>query len=142
MNLAEMKKHAEDFVNRFPQGCRVGLVGELGAGKTTWVRFVVDALNEGNSQRVTSPSFTLHCSYSLKRGFVEHFDLYRLEKATESELVELGYFAALEKSQSLPHGFLFVEWPEKAKNISLLGMDYFLNFKIVGDQRELSLLSK
>lgn len=88
-----------------PAGAVVLVSGELGAGKTTFVRGALRAL--GVEGPVTSPTFTLANRYETARGLVAHLDLYRLAglAAEDPGLLdeELGgdAFAA------------FVEWPEQ-----------------------------
>jgi tRNA threonylcarbamoyl adenosine modification protein YjeE len=75
----------------------------LGAGKTTLARGILRAL--GVEERVPSPTFTLVQTYETSRLSVSHFDLYRIEKA--SELSELGLDHALDEGAAL------IEWPER-----------------------------
>jgi len=87
-------------------GHSVGLCGELGAGKTTLVRWLVKALG-GRIEQVCSPSYTLQNEYELPNDrVVEHWDLYRLRELPE-ELNEP------------PEGntLRVIEWPEKAPRL-------------------------
>ena len=84
-------------------GDAVALWGELGAGKTTLARAILQAL--GVTEDVPSPTFTLVQSYDT-RPPVAHFDLYRLKHAREMQ--ELGFEDALD------NGAVLVEWPERA----------------------------
>lgn len=83
----------------------VGLTGDLGVGKTTWVRSMLRGL--GHSGRVPSPTFTLLEHYEIGSLTVVHIDLYRLSAAGELE------FLGLRDWLSLPEVWLLVEWPEK-----------------------------
>lgn len=81
----------------------VTMTGDLGAGKTTLVRGLLEAL--GHRGEVPSPSFAIVQPYEDVEPPVWHADLYRMEDS--SELAELGL-------DSLGDGVLVVEWPERA----------------------------
>lgn len=88
------------------------LRGDLGAGKTTLVKGIVDALGAGDPEDVTSPTFTLVHEYesSAKSVKLYHLDLYRLEE--DSQLTALGIDEML-GAQSI----VLIEWGEKFPSI-------------------------
>lgn len=101
-------KQTEIFGGKLADSLRPGdcllLKGDLGAGKTTLARAIIQALT-GESD-IPSPTFTLVQSYISKSGEpLLHADLYRLEE--EEELYELGLDEAFETAITL------VEWPER-----------------------------
>lgn len=83
------------------------LKGELGAGKTSLARSMLEALGHGGT--VPSPTYTLVEPYDLPQDTVYHVDLYRI--ADSSELEFLGW-------TDLREGLLLVEWPERAPEIA------------------------
>lgn len=104
-NLEDTKKLAEKFANLVQEkGAFVSLYGEIGAGKTAFVKFVSESL--GVQERVTSPSFVILNEYHSAKIPIYHFDLYRLEnegiKTILSELREYSQGKIL----------TFVEWAE------------------------------
>ncbi|MBV8761018.1 MAG: tRNA (adenosine(37)-N6)-threonylcarbamoyltransferase complex ATPase subunit type 1 TsaE [Deltaproteobacteria bacterium] len=85
-------------------GEAIALVGELGAGKTTFVAGLVEALGGGPA---SSPTFSLLNEYPGGRLIVWHCDLYRIER--DRELAELG----LDDVIGDPRGVVIVEWADK-----------------------------
>ena len=129
-NLTELSLIAREICRQFPGGAVVGLRGPLGAGKTTFVRAFVESL--GYSDRVASPTFVLHQKYRFNDRTIDHFDLYRVEKVTEQDLIEIGYFDALNENRKL-NGYCFVEWPERVDAASLLELDVSLELSLLAD---------
>lgn len=86
------------------RGDVIGLAGDLGAGKTELARGFIGAL-AGPAVEVASPTFNLLLTYDTPAGTVWHFDLYRVERA--SELAELGLEDAFDDGISL------IEWPDR-----------------------------
>ena len=87
------------------------LYGELGSGKTTFARSLINHLQKKNKVKMTevlSPTFNLLYEYDIKSLKVMHYDLYRLNSL--KEIYELGIFE--KKANSLK----IVEWPEKIKS--------------------------
>ncbi len=107
-SLEDTKKLAQDFAGLIENGCFVNLYGEIGAGKTAFVKLVAEAL--GVKEKVTSPSFVILNEYHSAKLPVYHFDLYRLEnegvKTIADELREY----------SEGKNITFVEWAEFSQN--------------------------
>jgi len=89
-------------------GCFINLYGEIGAGKTAFVKQVADAI--GITEKVTSPSFVILNEYHSAKIPVYHFDLYRLENE--------GVKTIFDELQEYSEGkqITFVEWAEFSQN--------------------------
>lgn len=103
--LEDTKKLAENFAQLVSdKGSFVSLYGEIGAGKTAFVKLVAEAL--GVKERVTSPSFVILNEYHSAEIPIYHFDLYRLENE--------GVKTILDELREYSEGKMltFVEWAE------------------------------
>ncbi len=107
-SLDDTRDLAKKFAALVTDGCFVNLFGEIGAGKTAFVRLVAEALDI--KEKVTSPSFTILNEYHTGNIPIYHFDLYRLEnegvKTITDELREYSTGKQL----------TFVEWAEFSQN--------------------------
>ena len=122
-------KFAADFAHKIKSPCVIFLMGELGAGKTTFVRGFLQGL--GYQGRVKSPTYTLVESYEINDCKIFHFDCYRLAHPQELEFIGVSdYFS--EKA------IFLIEWPEKAEGF-LPEADYQLVFTYAENARQLSL---
>lgn len=121
------------FATRFAHTLKPGLViylrGDLGAGKTTVVRALLQAL--GYTGRVKSPTYTLVEQYAVAGLNLRHFDLYRFRDADEWE--SAGF-----RDEFDGNNVCLVEWPEQASGLLPLA-DISLTFNILQDERELSI---
>jgi len=141
-NLSELETFARGFLVSHPEGAVVGLSGDLGAGKTTFVRSCISVLSAKAGTivpRVTSPTYVLHQRYPKLSNPIEHFDLYRLDNISQMALTDLGYFDAVDFARE-KKGFVFVEWPEKCREISHLMLDSHVYFSVEGHVRILKVV--
>jgi tRNA threonylcarbamoyl adenosine modification protein YjeE len=105
-------------------GLVVGLSGDLGAGKTTFVRYLIAAAG-GDTRAVSSPTYTLQHEYPLPNGLtVEHWDLYRLT-VLPMELEEAPSRTTVR----------LIEWPERCPEI-LAYLTCHMRFSHVGEEGE------
>ena len=98
------------FLNKLKPGNKVFLYGEMGVGKTTFVRYLINGFQKKNKlvlTEVTSPTFNLLSEYSINNLNIKHYDLYRLKN--EREIDSLGLF------EEEPDSIILVEWPEIIK---------------------------
>jgi len=87
-------------------GDAILLFGDLGAGKTTFSRGLIQSIAKEEGE-VVSPTFTLVQTYDVDGAILYHYDLYRLETGDASTLTELGW------DESLTNGITLVEWSER-----------------------------
>jgi tRNA threonylcarbamoyladenosine biosynthesis protein TsaE len=95
------------FAEKLPGGTVVAMYGDLGAGKTAFVRGMARGM--GLNCRVSSPTFPIVNEYLGDRDLI-HFDMYRLSGA--DELFEIGWEDYLEEG-----AVAVVEWPERAGSL-------------------------
>lgn len=103
-----MQQLGSEAADGLRPGQVIFLIGELGAGKTTWVRGVLKGL--GHDGPVKSPTYTLLEPYNLRQFNVYHFDLYRLSNPMELE--NLGFRDYLDGS-----GVCLFEWPDRGAGL-------------------------
>ena len=106
-DMAATARLGRRIANELKKGDCVAMEGDLGAGKTTLARTILEAL--GVRESVPSPTFTLVQSYETARLPVHHYDFYRIEN--EREIEELGF------EEALSQGAVLVEWPERAARV-------------------------
>lgn len=133
-DLKELEVFARKFIRENPRGGVFALEGDLGAGKTTFVRQVIASMSESNHvrmPRVVSPTFVLHQRYDVGHGkMVDHFDLYRLNAVDSDAAIEIGLVEAIQVNQS---GFVFIEWSSKLTADSEVRFSRRLNIQINSD---------
>jgi tRNA threonylcarbamoyladenosine biosynthesis protein TsaE len=115
LQLGDLPKAAAELLDKSGEHKIWLIKGEMGAGKTTLVRYIVKEL--GVEATVASPTFSIVNQYGSEEGkIIYHFDLYRLKN--ESEAFDIG----LEEYMTSENRCL-VEWPEKL--VRLLPDHYF-----------------
>ncbi len=125
--LAMSQRFAESL--RAPYS--VALVGELGAGKTTFVRGVLRAL--GVTGAIKSPTYAVVESYETAKGEVHHLDAYRIENVEDFEARGgFEYFAT--------PSIRFVEWPQRLDGA--VRFDAEIRFEFEGEGRQVSISTK
>jgi len=105
----KIKKVAREFIKLTGKSKIFAFYGDLGAGKTTFIKAVCSEL--GVTDSVSSPSFALIYEYrTITDEIIYHIDLYRIKDI--SELFDLGY-----EDYFYSGNRCFIEWPEKAGNL-------------------------
>ncbi|MEM6688523.1 MAG: tRNA (adenosine(37)-N6)-threonylcarbamoyltransferase complex ATPase subunit type 1 TsaE [Planctomycetota bacterium] len=141
LDVEAMRGYIKNLCRQWPQRLTIGLVGTLGAGKTTTVQAIAEALGIDHTD-VTSPTFTLLQTYDIDpesaiaaadfEGFspppvMNHLDAYRL--ADEDEFVELG----VDELFAAP-GWTLVEWADRVEGALPKEM-LWMGFTITPDDR-------
>ena len=111
------------------------LIGEIGVGKTTFVRNFINCLQKREGLRETevlSPTFNLLYEYDIKKLKVMHYDLYRIKNS--KELDQLGIFK--EDLNSIK----IIEWPELVETNLVNRLELHLKYSNKENERELSIV--
>tara|TARA_B100000745_G_scaffold279960_1_gene211802 strand:- start:188 stop:640 length:453 start_codon:yes stop_codon:yes gene_type:complete len=126
-------KDLHKFTNKISEiilpGDYLFLFGEIGVGKTTFARQLINVFELKNNikkSEVPSPTFNILFEYELKDFIIKHYDLYRLKN--EEEIKNLELFEIEEKNITL------IEWPELIKNKPANRIDLF--FKYTKDMKQ------
>jgi tRNA threonylcarbamoyladenosine biosynthesis protein TsaE len=107
-SLLEIAEVARQFVNQLKEAKVFAVKGAMGAGKTTFIHAVCDALEV--SSVVGSPTYAIINEYAYPEGKIFHIDLYRLKD--EEEALQAGVEDCLYSGN-----LCFVEWPERAPGL-------------------------
>ena len=131
VNTAEL---AKKFSKILIKGDIVFFYGEIGVGKTTFIRHLVNSLQVNNRLRpteVTSPTFNLVNEYDVGIFIIQHYDLYRLTRSDETKNIGL-----LENQKEV---LTLIEWPEKIDSKIDNKIDLFFEYGKDMDRRFLSI---
>ena len=133
------EKKTEELANKILKKLKVGDVvffyGEIGVGKTTFIKYLINGFQKENKLKlteVTSPTFNLLNEYQINQIKINHYDLFRLKSV--EEIKNLGLF---EDNSNL---ITLIEWPQiiKKKPKNLIE----LNFKYEDDHQKRSVQIK
>ena len=127
-SLEHLNSLSQKVAEKLSKNDCIFLIGEIGVGKTTFTRYLINYLQEKNGEKITevlSPTFNLLYEYDLKGIKIMHYDLYRIKE--KKELKHLGIF--LDKQDTIK----IIEWPQLI-NIPLsdkleIHLDYVKNEK-------------
>ena len=129
LDLKGLEVFCEDVSVNLKVGDIICLFGELGSGKTTVARNLINSIYKKNKLEkpisIKSPSFPILLTYEVNNFEIYHYDLYRIFK--RSELSEINIFEELKNS------ITFIEWPEIILNMLKDYNFYSLNLDIVDD---------
>jgi len=125
---------AKKFSKILKKGDAVFFHGEIGVGKTTFIRHLINSLqvnNHLNPTDVTSPTFNLVNEYDLGIFIIQHYDLYRLKSSEETKNIGL-----LENQKEI---LTLIEWPEKINDKIKNKIDLFFEYAEDMNKRFLSI---
>ena len=133
LDISEVQDLALKLSKKLKLGDILMLKGDLGVGKTTLARFIIDNLhllnNLKNPSLVGSPTYPILLTYDLKNFEIYHYDLYRIKNINELE--ELDFFENIENSITL------IEWPEILINLPFRKNYYLINFDLYSETKRI-----
>ena len=118
------KELAEKLTSYFKGGEYVFLYGEMGVGKTTFIKYFINKFQTDEKLKITeitSPTFNLLNEYETNHFIIKHYDLFRIKHS--SEVDDLNIFEKNEKIITL------VEWPNLLKNINKKKIDLLFTYE-------------
>ena len=140
INISDEKKTkliAEIFSKNIKSGDTLLFSGELGVGKTTFIKYLINSLQLIFNQSITeipSPTFNLVNEYQLEKLIIKHYDFYRIND--EKELDNLGIF------ENNIDQIILIEWPKIIKHHKLKNtIDLFFEYDEDYNKRFLTLSS-
>jgi len=118
---SQTAKLANKFSKILKKGDVIFLIGEIGNGKTTFVKYLINFLEKSKKKKlseITSPTFSILNEYRVKNLKIRHYDLFRLKK--KNDVKNIGLF------ENINEYITFIEWPEKvSKNFEIKYNIYF-----------------
>jgi len=122
-SIHDLEKISNKIKKKLSPGDVVFLYGQIGVGKTTFARILINAYEyqkKLKKSEILSPTFNIVFQYDIKDFTIEHYDLYRLKN--ENEIKNIGLFDNLQES------IVIVEWPELIKDKPKNRIDLFFEY--------------
>ena len=134
----DTKLVAEKLCKLINVGDFILLTGNLGVGKTTFIKYIINSLQRINRQKISevpSPTFNITNEYQIKKISIKHYDLYRIKN--QKELNNLGIQENLKKQITL------IEWPEIVKKLKIKNsINLIFKYNKSYTERYLTIISK
>ena len=131
LDISEIESLALKLSNNLKVGDILFLKGELGSGKTTFSRFIINNLHVKKKilkpDSINSPTFPILLSYNLNSYEIHHYDFYRIKSLKEVE--ELDFFENFKNSISI------IEWPEILINFPFKEKHYLINLGLYSETK-------
>ena len=134
-SLEQLNSISKKVADRLKENDYIYLIGEIGVGKTTFTRYLINYLQLKEGLKLTdvlSPTFNLLYEYDLKKYKIMHYDLYRIKE--QKELNNLGLF------QENQNAIKIVEWPNLIKIPISDKLEIYLDYAKQVNERKLKLL--
>ena len=135
-SIRELKEITNKIKKIVLPGDTIFLYGEIGVGKTTFSRFLINSYEKENKikkSEVLSPTFNIVFEYEVKKFKIQHFDLYRLKSSRD--IKNIGLF---ENNKNI---LTIIEWPELIKKKPLNRIDLFFKYKKNYKERSLDIIT-
>ena len=133
------KKDTQNLSKKFSKIISAGdiifLYGEIGVGKTTFVRYLINHLeveNQIKKSDILSPTFNIVYDYDIGKIKIHHYDLFRIKK--HEDILELGMFDILKNNIKI------VEWPELIKSKPRDRIDILFKYSKSNDSRNVKII--
>ena len=133
-SLKDTKNFSEKICKIVNTGDVIFLYGEIGVGKTTFVRYFINHLENKNKIKnsdVLSPTFNIVYDYNIGNIKILHYDLYRLKNY--NDISQLGMFETSDSDIKI------IEWPELIKPKPMDRIDIFFNYSKLINSREVKI---
>ena len=134
-SLDQLNTFSEKVADYLKEKDSILLFGEIGVGKTTFTRYLINYLQKkegSDATEVLSPTFNLLYEYDLKKYKIMHYDLYRLKN--EKELDNLGIFQEKENTIKI------IEWPSLIKIPVFNKLEIYLDYSKNENERKLKFI--
>ena len=134
-SLEDTKKFSENISKIINKGDIIFLYGEIGVGKTTFVRYFINHLENKNkikNSNVLSPTFNIVYDYDVGNIKVLHYDLYRLKNY--NDISQLGMF------ETSNNHIKIIEWPELIEPKPVDRVDILFKYSKLMDYREIKII--
>ena len=131
-SLDHLNQISKTISQKLENGDCVFLVGEIGVGKTTFTRYLINNLQNQRGLKETevlSPTFNLLYEYEIKDLKIMHYDLYRIKKV--NELDHLGIFSENKKTVKI------IEWPDLIKTPLTNKLEIYLEYGENNNERKM-----
>ena len=122
-SIHDLKKISNKIKKKLAPGDVIFLYGEIGVGKTTFARLLINNYEKEKNLKVSevlSPTFNIVFEYDIKKLKIKHYDLYRLKN--DNDIKNIGLFEDLDQTITL------IEWPELIKKKPSNRIDLFFEY--------------